>query len=50
MSRVAKAPVELPSGVQVTLSGSHIAIKGKNGQLEMDIHQSMSKSSRTKMF
>ncbi len=41
MSRVAKAPVELPSGVQVTLSAGHIAIKGKNGELKMDIHHSV---------
>lgn len=41
MSRVAKAPVELPSGVQVTLSGSHIAVKGGKGLLEMDVHQAV---------
>ncbi len=41
MSRVAKAPVELPSGVQVTLSAGHIAIKGKNGELKMDIHHAV---------
>ena len=41
MSRVAKAPVELPSGVQVTLSGGHIAVKGGKGLLEMDVHQAV---------
>lgn len=41
MSRIAKAPVELPSGVQVTLSGSHIAVKGGKGLLEMDVHQAV---------
>lgn len=41
MSRVAKAPVELPSGVQVTLSGGRIAVKGGKGLLEMDVHQAV---------
>lgn len=41
MSRVAKTPVELPSGVQVTLSAGHIAVKGSKGQLQMDIHNAV---------
>ncbi|CAM3725760.1 50S ribosomal protein L6 [Parendozoicomonas haliclonae] len=41
MSRVAKAPVELPNGVQVTLSAGHIAIKGGKGTLQMDIHNAV---------
>ncbi len=34
MSRVGKYPVEIPSGVNVTLSGHHVVAKGKLGQLE----------------
>jgi len=34
MSRVGKYPVQIPSGVQVTVSGHHVAVKGKLGQLE----------------
>ncbi len=41
MSRIAKAPVVLPAGVEVKLVDSKIAIKGKQGTLELDIHQSV---------
>ena len=41
MSRVAKTPVELPSGVQITLSAGQIAVKGSKGQLQMDIHNAV---------
>ena len=41
MSRVAKSPVELPSGVKVTLDGRHLTVKGGNGSLEMEIHESV---------
>lgn len=33
MSRVAKAPVNLPSGVEVNVDGRDLTVKGKNGQL-----------------
>ncbi|MDA3922404.1 MAG: 50S ribosomal protein L6 [Salinisphaera sp.] len=33
MSRVAKAPVELPTGVECNLSGRDVTVKGKGGQL-----------------
>jgi large subunit ribosomal protein L6 len=36
MSRIGKKPIVVPSGVDVTISGSHIAVKGPKGQLEMD--------------
>ena len=38
MSRVANNPVELPSGVQVTIAGSEITVKGKIGSLVMPIN------------
>jgi len=41
MSRVAKSPVTLPSGVEVTLNGQAIAIKGGKGALEHNIHASV---------
>lgn len=34
MSRVAKAPVEVRSGVEVVIAGQAITVKGKNGTLE----------------
>jgi large subunit ribosomal protein L6 len=33
MSRVAKAPVELQSGVEITINGQEVTVKGKNGTL-----------------
>lgn len=33
MSRVAKAPVTLPSGVECTVAGRDVNVKGKNAQL-----------------
>jgi large subunit ribosomal protein L6 len=39
MSRIGKQPITVPSGVDVTISGSHIAVKGPKGQLEMDAPQ-----------
>ncbi|MBU2038893.1 MAG: 50S ribosomal protein L6, partial [Gammaproteobacteria bacterium] len=41
MSRVAKAPVQIPAGVEVKLAADKIAIKGKQGQLELDVHSSV---------
>ena len=41
MSRVAKAPVNVPAGVQVTLNGQHLTVKGKNGELSREIHNAV---------
>src|SRR3989344_591125 len=38
MSRVAKNPVAVPSGVQVALAGAKLSIKGPKGNLEHDLH------------
>jgi len=38
MSRVANAPVTIPSGVDVKIEGSDMTIKGKGGQLSYKIH------------
>jgi len=38
MSRVAKMPVTLPSGVQVTQAAGKLAIKGPKGTLSIDVH------------
>lgn len=38
MSRVAKAPVVVPAGVEVKLNGQQITVKGKNGELSRVIH------------
>lgn len=39
MSRIANAPVEIPGGVEVTLSGQELSIKGSKGDLSLDIHE-----------
>jgi large subunit ribosomal protein L6 len=41
MSRVAKSPVSLPSGVSVTLNGQNISVKGSQGTLELEVHNSV---------
>jgi large subunit ribosomal protein L6 len=44
MSRIAKSPVVVPAGVEVKIDGQSINVKGKNGQLSMDVHSSVSVS------
>jgi large subunit ribosomal protein L6 len=38
MSRIAKNPVPIPSGVDINLGGERISVKGPNGQLELNTH------------
>ena len=38
MSRVAKAPVELPQGVEFKLSGMTVSVKGSSGTLSMELN------------
>jgi large subunit ribosomal protein L6 len=38
MSRIAKRPVELPAGVEVSLAGQAVTVKGPKGSLEHRIH------------
>lgn len=38
MSRVGKAPVAIPSGVDVSINGKSVSVKGAKGQLAMDLH------------
>lgn len=39
MSRVAKAPVTLPTGTSVTLNDRQVEVKGKNGSLSLHLHE-----------
>lgn len=41
MSRVAKAPVELPKGVEASVSGSTLTVKSSKGTLTQEIHASV---------
>ena len=38
MSRIAKKPVSVPSGVEVKLEGQTLSVKGPKGQMTLDIH------------
>ena len=38
MSRIAKNPVDVPSGVEVKMSGRNIQVKGPKGELSLDLH------------
>ena len=38
MSRVAKAPITIPNGVEVNLEGRNMTVKGGNGQLSFQLH------------
>ena len=37
MSRIGKAPITVPNGVEVTLTGRHVTVKGPQGTLERDL-------------
>ncbi len=38
MSRVAKAPIAVPTGVTITLNGQTVVVKGKNGELTLNVN------------
>lgn len=38
MSRIAKQPVAIPKGVEVTHSGRTVSLKGSKGSLSMELH------------
>lgn len=38
MSRVAKNPIPLPKGVETTIAGSAITVKGSKGSMNLDLH------------
>ncbi len=38
MSRIASAPVSIPSGVELNLEGQDVSVKGPNGQLHLSAH------------
>ena len=44
MSRIGRKPIDVPSGVEVKIDGSHISVKGPKGTLERDIHKDITVS------
>lgn len=41
MSRIGRRPIEVPQGVEVTIEGNHVRVKGPRGVLERAIHSEM---------
>jgi len=41
MSRVAKLPITIPDGVEVSQSGEILTVKGKLGEMNMNVHSSV---------
>ena len=41
MSRIAKSPITIPDGVEVSQSGAVITVKGKLGEMTMNVHSSV---------
>ena len=41
MSRIAKAPIEIPSGVDVNIVGQNVTVKGKNGSLSISLNEAV---------
>jgi large subunit ribosomal protein L6 len=37
MSRIGRSPIPIPSGVDITITGQHIVVKGPKGQLDLDV-------------
>jgi large subunit ribosomal protein L6 len=44
MSRIGRLPIPIPSGVDVTLEGNRVTVKGPKGTLSRDLHPAMSVS------
>lgn len=44
MSRIAKAPVNIPKGVDISLDGNNMTVKGSNGQLFHEFNSAVSVS------
>jgi large subunit ribosomal protein L6 len=42
MSRIAKKPVEIISGVEINISGQTVTAKGKQGNLSLNLHDAVS--------
>ena len=41
MSRIAKNPVTVPSGVDVNINGQQVSIKGSKGNLDLAVHETV---------
>ena len=41
MSRIGKKPIAIPDGVEVTINGQHVTVKGPKGTLEREINSNV---------
>lgn len=41
MSRVANSPITLPKGVETTIAGNTVTVKGSKGTLNLDLHDTV---------
>jgi large subunit ribosomal protein L6 len=41
LSRIAKQPVEIPSGVEINIKDNLISFKGPKGEMSMDVHSTV---------
>jgi large subunit ribosomal protein L6 len=39
MSRIGRMPIDIPSGVTVTIDGQHVAVKGPKGELALTVKE-----------
>ena len=44
MSSIGNAPITVPEGVEVTINGQMVQVKGKMGSLEQEVHENISVS------
>ena len=42
MSRIAKKPIQMPSGVSLTITGQTITAKGTKGEMSLTVHNAVS--------
>lgn len=42
MSRIGKKPIEIPSGVKVSVQGQTVSVEGPKGKLKRDLHPAIS--------
>ena len=50
MSRIGNKSITVPDGVEVTIDGNHITVKGPKGSLERDIHNNIKVSIEEKVI
>ncbi len=41
MSRIGRAPITVPAGVEVKVDGQHVSVKGPQGRAEMNVAPTM---------